>query len=219
MIRRKNYRKALAISFCLLVMWMIMGAGTTIAWVTDTTDTIRNSFVVGELDLAVSYRNDLMTDYEPMDTETNVFRDDAIYEPGYTQVVFLKIENQGQMAFDHKLSVDCRSYEDGTNRYGGTIHLPKYLRFGVVFAGTEPELERRTAQALADLDMCDSLHLNQYTKIDGAPVPAGGTRYAALIVYMPENVGNEANYRGAKVPTVVLGLTVFAQQAGASMTE
>ena len=39
--------------------------------------------------------------------------------------------------------------------------------------------------------------------------------YAALIVYMPEEVGNVANYRGTDVPQLELGIKVFAQQADA----
>ena len=221
MIQRKNYRKALMLSFCLMVMWMVMGAGTTLAWVTDTTSAIRNAFIIGDMDVNVSFRGEGSQDdtYEPVDPETGIFDDGALYEPGYTQVVYLKINNNGNMALEYKLSVDCRSYEDGVNRYGGTIHLPQYLRFGVIFADSELEMERQAARALADLDMCDAIHLNQYTKIDDVSVPVGGTRYAALIVYMPEEVGNEANYRGSKIPMVTLGLTVFAQQAGAPMTE
>jgi len=46
----------------------------------------------------------------------------------------------------------------------------------------------------------------------------GSSRYVALIVWMPEDVGNEANYmRGSVVPRVELGITVFAQQAGAPL--
>ena len=38
--------------------------------------------------------------------------------------------------------------------------------------------------------------------------------YAALILYMPKEVGNEANYRGGDIPTIDLGITVFASQRG-----
>ena len=113
--------------------------------------------------------------------------------------------------------MDRHSYVDSVNVYGGKLHLPAYLRFGVVFAATEPELDRKTAQTLADKRMLQDLVLNQYTEIDEVAVPVQGERYAALIVYMPEEVGNEANYRGTDVPTVELGLTVFAQQAGAPL--
>lgn len=43
------------------------------------------------------------------------------------------------------------------------------------------------------------------------------SNYAALIVYMPEEVGNKANYRGFDVPQVKLGIKVFAQQANAPL--
>jgi hypothetical protein len=36
-------------------------------------------------------------------------------------------------------------------------------------------------------------------------------------MHMPEEVDNVANYRGAQEPRVELGITVFAQQAGAPM--
>lgn len=217
MKNKQFHKKAMAVSLCLMLMWAVLGAGTTIAWFTDTTSTIKNAFLVGEMELDVFYKNDRMTDYAPVDSETAVFRDDALYEPGFTQVVYLRIENNGTIDFEYKLSVDRHSYVDSVNIYGGKLHLPAYLRFGVVFAATEPELERKTAQALADQQLLQALALNQYSKLDDAPVPVDGERYAALIVYMPEEVGNEANYRGADVPTVELGLTVFAQQAGAPM--
>ena len=210
--------KALTLSVCLMVMWAILGTGTTLAWFTDETPTVKNSFVIGEIDLDVYYKNDQMNDYQPVNPLTPVFNDNALYEPGYTQVVYLRVENAGEIDFDYKVSVDQRSYLDSTNVYGGNIHLPAYLRFGVIFAATEPELTRKVAQAQAELEMLEKLHLNQYSKIDDVTVPVNGSRYVALIVWMPEDVGNEANYmRGSVVPRVELGLTVFAQQAGAPL--
>ena len=40
------------------------------------------------------------------------------------------------------------------------------------------------------------------------------TAYVALIVRMPEEVDNQANYRGEVVPEVDLGLIVRATQQG-----
>lgn len=217
MDKEKVFKKALALSACLMLMWTIFGTGTTIAWFTDTTDTVKNSFVVGEMGLDVFYKNDLIDDYYPVDENTSVFNDHALYEPGYTQVVYLRVENNGTIDFDYKVSVDRHSYVDSINVFGGRLHLPAYLRFGVVFAATEPELERKVAQTLANQEM-EALALNQYSKPDEVTVAVGKERYVALIVYMPEKVGNEGNYlRGEDVPTVELGVTVFAQQAGAPM--
>ena len=60
--------------------------------------------------------------------------------------------------------------------------------------------------------------MNNYSKLDTVTVAAGKSRYVAIIIYMPREVGNEANYRkGELPPQVKLGLTVYAQQAGTPM--
>lgn len=216
-MNKKFFKKALVLSLCLMIMWAVLGAGTTIAWFTDVTAPVKNSFVIGELDLDVFYKNDKIPDYEPVDADTVVFNDEALYEPGYTQVVYLRVENNGTIDFNYKVSVDRRSYVDSVNVYGGTLHLPAYLRFGVIFGDSEPELVRQTTRAIATKDM-EVLALNQYSQPDTVSLKPGEERYVALVVYMPEEVGNEANYmRGYNAPQVELGLTVFAQQADAPL--
>ena len=133
-------------------------------------------------------------------------------------MIYLRIENDGEIDFNYKLSVDRNSYQDSISVLGTTLHLPKYLRFGVVFGADEPALTREVARALTEKETMDVMLLNQYSREDTVTVPVGGKRYAAVIVFMPEEVGNEANYMaGAKVPSVELGLTVYAQQANTSM--
>lgn len=212
-------KKAMILSVCLLALWAILGTSTTIAWFTDTTPATKNTFTIGELNLDVFYKNDIVTDYTPVEADTSIFNYQALYEPGYTQVVYLRVENNGEIAFNYKVSVDRYSYVDSVNVLGGTLHLPKYLRIGVMFGADEAKLTREVARALADKETMDVLLLNQYSKTDSQTVPAGGERYVALIVFMPEETGNEANYMtGAKVPKVELGLTVFAQQAETPMS-
>lgn len=215
----KRFKKALLLSACLLLMWLVFGTGTTLAWFTDVTATARNSFVVGKMELDVSYKHDGMTDYEPVDSETAIFNDAALYEPGYTQVVYLKIQNHGTIDFNYKLSVDRYSFDDSVNVYGGTLHLPDHLRFGVIFADSEPELDRLTARALTEPETIEELPLNLYSRTDTVSVAVNGERYAALILFMPEEVGNEANYmKNHNPPQVKLGITVFAQQADAPLS-
>lgn len=215
MKNRSFTKKALILSVCLMMLWAILGTSTTIAWFTDITPTVKNSFVIGELKLDVFYKNDVVTTYTPVDSDTSVFNDEALYEPGYTQVVYLRIENTGDVDFNYKVSVDRFSFVDSVNTLGGRLHLPQYLRFGVLFGADEATLTREAARAVADKGMLEVMSLNQYSETDPVVVPAGGVRYAALIVFMPEEVGNEANHlQNAAVPTVELGLTVFAQQAG-----
>jgi len=218
MKQHKATRTALALSAFLFVFWIMLGTHATLAWFSDTTQTAKNTFIIGDLNLDVSYKNGFVTDWMPMTEKSKVFNENALYEPGFTQVVWLKIENKGNVDFNYKVAVDVNSYTTSVNRYGAEFCLPPYLRFGVLFGSSEIELERQLAQVRADKNMGDYMTkpLNTYSKVDGdAVVRANQTRYAAVVVYMPETVGNEANYqKGYEAPQVDLGMTVFAQQSG-----
>lgn len=205
---------ALAFSVCLFILWGILGAGSTLSWFVDSAPGIKNNFIVPELDLKVSYKNDVVTEYTVIESDTKVFNDRALYEPGYTQVVYLKVENAGEVDFTYKISVNVSNYVDSINVYGQKLHLPNYLRFGVLFGAEEAELTRQLAQSSAEEEMDQlSTKLNTYAKVDDVVVKAGQTRYIALVVYMPEEVGNEANFRSdVGAPVVELGITLYAQQ-------
>ena len=218
MRKRIKTKYALALSVCLFLLWVLLGANATVAWFTDTAEPVKNTFIIGDMRLKVFYKNDVVTEYVPVRDNTSIFPDRALYEPGYTQVVYLKIENAGTVDFDYKLAVDAGKYTTSTNAYGRTFCLPPYLRFGVVFGATEAELERQLARDYADNEM-EAYTLNTYSEVDPVTMAAGDIRYAALVVYMPEQVGNEANHDpDADAPQVELGVTVFAQQAGTNLS-
>lgn len=221
MKQHKRTRNTLALSVVLFVFWVLLGANVTVAWFSDTTDTATNTFIIGDLNLDVEYKNSFVTDYMPMTRSSKVFNENALYEPGFTQVVWLKIKNEGNVDFEYKVAVNVADYTMSYNKYGARFCLPPHLRFGIQFGATEGAVRRQLAQLAADQAMGDYMTntLNTYTKVDeGAVIRAGDTRYAAVVVYMPETVGNEANYRkGEDAPQVELGLTVFAQQAGAPL--
>ena len=218
MKNKKMTKFALAFSMILLVVWSLLGTGATIAWFTDATPVIKNSFVIGQIDLDVAYKNDIRDEFIPMDETSELFNKNALYEPNYTQVVYLEITNNGDIDFKYKLSVDLCDYVDSTNVFGMNLHLPQYLCYGVVFGETEEDLTRQLAQFYADRDMMELHRLNQYSEADELPVAPGEVRYAALVVYMPWETGNEANFMtGYSAPQVFLGVTVFAQQADAPM--
>ena len=217
MKNRKWTKAALVFSACLFVLWWALGTGATLAWFSDV-DTVRNDFQVGLLKLDVSYKNDITANYTPLQGTTKAFNDEALYEPGYTQVVYLKIENKGDVDFKYKVAVTVEDFTIGTSVWGSDIYLPDYLQYGVVFAENEEDLKEQVKDRLTSrsnaLEHWGALgtwsDVSPYTfEVKDAP------HYAALIVHMPEEVDNVANYRGFKVPEVKLGITVFAQQANA----
>lgn len=214
--KRSITQIALICSLVLLILWGILGTGASLAWFADTEPAVQNSFVIGDMNLDVFYKNDLVTEYTPVDENTSIFNDKALYEPGYIQVVYLKIVNNGNIDFDYKLAVDATSATIVKSVLGNDIYLPDYLKFGVIFGADEATLNRELAQAKADKkfpENAGSFPLNIYSEKDNVTVVTGEERYAALIVYMPGSVGNRANSSGG-TPVVELGITVFAQQAG-----
>jgi predicted ribosomally synthesized peptide with SipW-like signal peptide len=211
---------ALALSASLFILWWALGTGATLAWFSDE-DSVRNEFRVGLLDLDVEYKNDVQTVYTPMLPMSEVFRDEVLYEPGYTQVVYLKIKNYGDVNFQYKVAVTVEDSKSATGVLDNSIYLPDYLRYGVVFAKTEAELQELVKERLQANNAAQKYWGRLETWSEISPYIFDTTKdeahYAALIVCMPEGVGNVANYRGDDAPRVELGVTVFAQQANAPM--
>ena len=205
-MKKSIYTKsALLLSVCLLLLWSLLGAGSSLAWFADTSPVNRNVFRFGELDAAVLYKTEGDT-YETVTAQTVLFDETALYEPGYVQVVYLKIQNQGTVPFRCRLAVTVRGVTVGETAEGQPIYLPDHLRFGAVFGDFEGDLSRVAAETVATIPLGD------WTQADTVTVPAGGERYAAVVVCMPKTVGNEANYRGTAAPAVELGVTVTAEQ-------
>ena len=208
--KKKLYKKLiLTLSLCAILLWVILGASASLAWFTDTSPKLENIFHVAQFELEVSYRLEDGT-YAKMDSQTYIFDDSALYEPGYVQVVYLKIENKGTVPFDLKAAVSVNDYTTAVNVYGRTFNIQDHLRFGAVFADTEAELENDVSTRLL-AEKQANMPLNNYSK-DIKPLEAGGESYMALIVRMPREVGNEANYRGDVLPRVDLGVIITATQ-------
>ena len=210
-LKKKPYKKiALALSLCFLIVWGVLGTGASLAWFTDTSNELNNIFHFGDFELKVSHRTE-DGNWETVDSETKIFDENALYEPGYVQVVYLKVENLGDRPFTFHTAVNVNDCVIATNVFGQKFMLQDFLKFGVVSANTEAEMDdsvitRDKAELIANMP------LHNYYETDTAVLDAKGTKYIALIVRMPEEVANVANYRGEDIPKVELGITVKAEQ-------
>lgn len=205
---------ALSVSLLLVVAWCVLGTGASLAWFTDTDEEVKNIFHFAEFDLEVSHRLEDGT-WEKVEQGTRLFDDEALYEPGYVQVVYLRIENKGEVPFDWKTAVTVTDYTEPTNIFGQKFHLQDYLKFGLATAETEEKLfelvaTRGLAEEVANMPL-NHYYENDYTT-DASELGAQEMTYLALIVRMPENVTNIANYRGDIIPRVELGVIVSATQ-------
>jgi len=213
-LNRKKWRKAaLAFSAFLFVLWWALGTGATLAWFSDH-DTVRNEFQIGLLDLDVNFKNDTVTVYTPLQGSSEVFNDHALYEPGYTQVVYFEILNKGNVDFDYKLTVKIQDEKKAVNVFGQEFYLRHYLKFGVVTGDTEDAVKEQVKNRLAAREKAGLYPLQTWSTPEKYSLDANREpHYAALILYMPEEVDNVANYRGGIVPEIELGIIVHAQQA------
>ena len=202
-------RIALVLSLCALLIWAILGTGASLAWFTDTSPEINNIFHFGEFDLVVSHR---LTDgkWEEVNDKTKIFDEEALYEPGYVQVVYLKVENKGTIPFEFYTAVNVNGCIEATNVFGQRFMLQDYLKFGITTADSEDAMKNNVPDRNAAVKLTD-MPLHNYDT-ETAVLEPGATKYIALVVRMPEEVGNVANYRGDTIPEVDLGITVKADQ-------
>ena len=209
--KKRIYKQiALALSLCALLIWAILGTGASLAWFTDTSPEISNIFHFSEFDLVVSHRlND--GKWEEVDSKTKIFNEEALYEPGYVQVVYLKVENKGTVPFKFDTAVNVNGCIKATNVFGQPFMLQEYLKFGLATANTEEEMKNSIPDRDAAVEIANE-PLHNYYKSGSFELAPGKTKYIALIVRMPEEVGNIANYRGDVIPKVELGITVKADQ-------
>lgn len=209
--KKKYNRLALSLSMCLMIIWGILGTGTSLAWFTDTSPEVKNIFHFGEFDLVVSYKTEDGV-YKEITSDTAIFDDEALYEPGYVQVVYLKIENKGTVDFEYKTAVSVTDYTPAINAFGKSFQLQDYLRFGLVSDDSEEALIEKLKTRELTKEKA-TMFLNNYAT-EKEYLKAGQETYMALIVRMPEEIGNVANYRGNTIPRVELGVIVSASQIG-----
>lgn len=215
--KRKPYKRiALALSLCAIIGSALLGTGVSLAWFADTSEDVENIFHFADFEVKVSHYLPEEDAWEEITANTEIFDEEVLYEPGFTQVVYLKIENKGDHPFDFKTTVTPDSYVEGINVFGNKFKLQDHLRFGLVYDDSFDSLKdsvssRGLAESIATEKLGNYYADNGYST-GAAALNAEATTYAALVVCMPEEVGNEANYRDDDVPEVHLTIIVSASQ-------
>ena len=213
MTSSKSTKRALISSALALLMCVAMLIGTTFAWFTDTASTGVNKIVSGNLDVKLMYSTDMQTWKEATD-QTKLFDDNALWEPGYTQVVYLKIVNAGKLALKYEAGFS-KNYTSnrGKNVNGDWYRVDNYLKIGT--AETTTKFANRedvwSAIAATEKTLAKDVMLT-----DGwITLKAGeSSKPFAVAIYMPTSVGNEANASRLRPSSVSgLGIEVRATQA------
>lgn len=111
----KSTQKKLFTNLLVLVLCVAMLTGTTFAWFTDSATSTGNIVKAGKLDLKMFWTDDLTsgnwhdvegvnkTLFDERDSQGN----EIYWEPGYTEVRYIKIQNTGNLAFNFDITLEA----------------------------------------------------------------------------------------------------------------
>lgn len=208
MTKKKSTKRALLMSALSLLMCVTMFVGSTFAWFTDEVTSGNNKIVAGNLDIELEYYTG--SEWKTVNGATDLFSKE-LWEPGHTEVVYLKLSNLGSLALKYQLGINVVSEKGGTNVVDKAFKLSEHIYMGVV-ENVEPTYSSREAAIEAAKGGANGIIGNGYTK-SGSMNADANELYMAVVVYMPETVGNEANYKsGTDAPEINLGINLIATQ-------
>lgn len=215
MTKTRSTKSALISSVIALLLCFAMLVGSTFAWFTDSVTSANNIIKSGNLDIALDYWDGENNEWKTVEGTDSLFTNN-LWEPGHTEVVYLKLSNLGTLALKYQLAISVLSETEGTNVADEAFKLSDYIRMGVkedVNGEIAPYADRAVAvEAVKD---ASGIIGNGYAK-QGEMLAGADELYMAVVVYMPETVGNIANAKaGTPAPTINLGVNVLATQLAA----
>lgn len=206
MTRSSITKKALFISTCALLFSMLMMAGSTFAWFTDSVSTGSNKITTGSLKVELLHTNAKVKD-EAVTQSTLLFTDKdgkAIsWEPGAVAYENFKVENAGDLALNYRLALDLNN----ANTIAGTDgkSLKDVLKVKVLDrAVTANDLKENSLKndqgfkAVAD----NQLNILEKAAGNGTQELAKGTSSAVygVILYWQPNSDTDYEYNLANYP-------------------
>lgn len=208
----KKTTRALLLAAVAAMLCASMLIGTTFAWFTDSVSSVNNIIKSGNLDIEVEYSSDL-SDWKTFEEGVNVFDEEALWEPGYTEVVYFRVKNAGSLALKYWMDVQVFEETSSINVAGEEFYLSNFIKYGVVALDDETPVTFADRDAAHSAVVQDSFWINRaYSKRDIA-LDVDESDYIALVVYMPTTVENDANHaKDVDAPTITLGITLRATQ-------
>ena len=125
MTNSKTTKRALFSSVVALLLCFTMLLGTTFAWFTDSAASGSNVITAGNLDIVVEYTLD-GTNWNDLDGATDLFQK-GLWEPGHTEVVALRIKNNGTLALKYAANMNIVDETVGKTKDGADIVLSDIL--------------------------------------------------------------------------------------------
>lgn len=190
MTKTKSTKHALIMSVMALFLCFTMLLGTTFAWFTDSATSANNKIVAGTLDVEL-YKYD-GTQYVDISTNSDPVVDSTIiWEPGRTEVVYLMIKNNGDLALKYTVGLDVQNVSKD---------LYEVMEYAIV-----PDADANNK--VTAWNGGNSVVVGTQSVSGDVALKVDETHYFALVIHMNEDAGSE--YMGGQVN---FDLTVLATQ-------
>ncbi len=198
MSKRKSTKQALATSALSLILCISMLLGSTFAWFTDSVTSAGNIIKAGNLKIDMQWaeiydgENTVWNDAEGANSKP-VFDYDN-WEPGYTLVRYIKVSNEGNLAFKYLMNIIPTGVV-------GKLAEVIDVQYDIVTNNdsfTAPTVDNKKG-SLSTVGTLDQVLDNSKTVVSGVLLPekeekAGfysGEIVACVSLHMQENAGNE----------------------------
>ena len=180
----KSTRRSLLASALALVACLALLMGATFAWFTDSVSNTGNKIQAGKLDVSLETWDTEEEKYIPV-TEEPVFSYDQ-WEPGYTELVAVKVTNNGSLALKYQLDIIAAGDDTGLARvidvyYADDLNLNEP---GSSMPGSLGDMQ--LVGTLSDL-----IGANVQQGAANGHLEAGASDYAVIALHMQETAGNE----------------------------
>jgi len=194
--RRRNRKAALLQSMIIVMLCAAMVVGSTYAWFTSSVSSNDNIIKSGKLDIDLLWNKDLTGSWTDTAKENaEAIFNNNMWEPGYTDVRYFKIRNNGDLAFKYALQI----VPNGTVTALADVIDVYYVENPTAAIGSRRDLANITpAGTLSNI-------INGTASATGVLLPKGETKEGfyseelilAVALKMQESAGNE--YQGMSI--------------------
>ena len=198
MFKTKSTKRALLMSGLALIMCVAMLAGSTFAWFTDSVTSAGNKIQAGTLKLDLELLNDAGVFESIKDNRDPLFNYNR-WEPGYTEVKVLKVENEGSLALKW------------VAKFTSQKELSKLAEVIDVYVLPSETVLSKPGRDLAGYTKVGTLNnfINTISETTYGTLLAGQEAYLGIALKMQETAGNE--YQGLDLGGE-FDITIFATQ-------
>lgn len=204
MKRSSTTKKALFISTCALLFSMLMMAGSTFAWFTDSVSTGTNTITTGKLDVQLLHTNQHVTPAKEVGQDTLLFTDEGgnpiDWEPGAIAYENFTVENSGDLALNYRLALDLNNANTiaGTNRSLKDVLKVKVVKGGVKAADVSENALQGAKGFVSvtngQISIPEAVHDDKIQKLTKKGSKGSSSTTYGVIIYWEPNAETDYNY-------------------------